>query len=454
MFVLRSTCLKKRVFNSQSSADDQFSKVFMSTQGRLQDSEAYVAQQRKRRRRFAPKSDCAQYGSEKHETLATIAVTPGPEDSVPVSHSGTQNDDPREANSRPGRQDVTPSELPYESDAEDFDPVRKALGSLMGQSCRSVECYERLNFIDEGTYGRVFRARDIASGDVYALKQVKIAGEREGFPITALREVSLLLATRHPNIVHVREVVVGSTLDKIYMVMEYAEHDLRSILERMRHPYSQSEVKSIMHQVLDGISHLHASWIIHRDLKTSNLLLTNGGVVKVCDFGLARRYGDPSGPLTPHVTTLWYRAPEILLGDTKYTTAVDMWAVGCIFAELILRDALFAGRGELDQLSVICGVLGAPSEGVWPGYNALPNARRVALQGPPRSELSTRMRARAYENRTPVTSMALDLLARLLVLDPKRRISAAEALQHPYFDEAPPAREPHLIQTMPERHER
>jgi cell division cycle 2-like len=426
----------------------------MSNTSRLPDPEACVAQQRKRRRRFAPKSDCAEIGSQTNDTCASVAVNPGSKDSVSGLQPGYQKDSHGRTNSGPDGQDVTASDLPYDSDADDFEHVRETMHGLIGKSCRSVDCYERLNFIDEGTYGRVFRARDIASGKVYALKQVKIAGEREGFPITALREVSLLLATRHPNIVHVREVVVGSTLDKIYMVMEYAEHDLRSILERMRHPYSQSEVKSIVHQLLDGISYLHANWIIHRDLKTSNLLLTNGGVVKVCDFGLARRYGDPSGPLTPHVTTLWYRAPEILLGDTKYTTAVDMWAVGCIFAELILRDALFAGRGELDQLSVICDVLGAPSEAVWPGYNALPNARRLALQGPARSELMTRMRARAYENRTPVTSMALDLLSRLLVLDPARRIRAVEALQHPYFDEAPPASEPHLIQTMPERHER
>jgi cell division cycle 2-like len=426
----------------------------MSNTSRLPDPEACVAQQRKRRRRFAPKSDCAETGSQTNDTRASVAVNPGSKDSVSGLQPGYQNDSRGRTNSGPDRQDVTAADLPCDSDGDDIEHVRETMRGLIGKSCRSVDCYERLNFIDEGTYGRVFRARDIASGDVYALKQVKIAGEREGFPITALREVSLLLATRHPNIVHVREVVVGSTLDKIYMVMEYAEHDLRSILERMRHPYSQSEVKSIVHQLLDGISYLHANWIIHRDLKTSNILLTNGGVVKVCDFGLARRYGDPSGPLTPHVTTLWYRAPEILLGDTKYTTAVDMWAVGCIFAELILRDALFAGRGELDQLSVICDVLGAPSEAVWPGYNALPNARRLALHGPARSELMTRMRARAYENRTPLTSMALDLLSRLLVLDPARRIRAAEALQHPYFDEAPPASEPHLIQTMPERHER
>jgi cell division cycle 2-like len=330
--------------------------------------------------------------------------------------------------------------------------VSNVVTDLLGHGCRSVDCYERLNFIDEGTYGRVFRARDISTGEVYALKQVKLAGEREGFPVTALREISLLLALRHPNIVHVREVVVGSTLDKIYMVMEYADHDLRSVLDRMRHPYSQSEVKSLLQQLLRGVAHMHNAWVMHRDLKTANLLLTSSGVIKVCDFGLARRYSDPPGGLTPNVSTLWYRAPEILLGATVYTPAVDIWSVGCIFAELVLMDALFPGRGELDQLSKICALLGPPSEAVWPGFSELPNARTIALQGPERSELARRLRPDAFSNRTPLTAMGFEILAQMLVLDPGQRITAEEALQHPYFSELPAAKEPELIQTLPGRH--
>lgn len=326
--------------------------------------------------------------------------------------------------------------------------------NLLSNRCRSVECYERLNYIDEGTYGRVFRARDSETGAVYALKQAKLAGEREGFPVTALREIGLLLSVRHPNVVHVREVVVGSTLDKIYTVMEYAEHDLRSFLDAMKHPYSQSEVKSLLQQVLRGVAHLHSQWIIHRDLKTSNLLINNDGVVKICDFGLARRYGDPVGSLTPNVTTLWYRSPEILLGATTYTPAVDVWSVGCVFAELVLTESLLQGQGELDQLAKICDLLGAPCEQNWPGFSKLSNARRLTLRGPPRSRLPERIYASSSRPRTPLSAMGVDLMEQLLTLDPARRISAAEALQHPYFGEAPFAKDPRLIQTMPERHVR
>jgi cell division cycle 2-like len=334
-------------------------------------------------------------------------------------------------------------------DIDGSDGARAAVSLLLGRRCRSVDCYERLNFIDEGTYGRVFRARDNETGDVYALKQIKLEGEREGFPVTALREVSVLLSLRHDNIVHVREVVVGLTMNKIYMVMEYAEHDVRSVLGRMKHPYSQSEVKSLVQQILRGVAHMHARWVLHRDLKTANLLLNHRGVVKVCDFGLARRYGDPVGSMTPGVTTLWYRAPEVLLGATTYTTAVDVWSVGCIFAELVLGDALFAGRGELDQLLKIFEVVGKPTESSWPGLGELPTMRRVSLQGPARSELRSRLRADAHSARTPLTRLGLELVEAMLTPDPAKRVTAAEALQHPYFDEAPAAARPHLIQTLP-----
>lgn len=359
---------------------------------------------------------------------------------------------PRLASPPPPRTDL-PAAGAAEADVDASACAHAAVSRLLGRRCRSVDCYERLNFIDEGTYGRVFRARDRETGLVYALKQVKLAGEREGFPVTALREVSVLLALRHENVVHVREVVVGSTMDKIYMVMEYAEHDVRSVLERMRHPYSQSEVKSLVQQILRGVAHMHARWVLHRDLKTANLLLNHEGVVKVCDFGLARRCGDPpAGSLTPGVTTLWYRAPEVLLGDTRYTSAVDMWSVGCVFAELALGEALFPGRGELDQMQRIFSVLGRPTEERWPGVGALPGARRLALPGPERSALAARMRADSTGARTPLTRLGVELLDAMLTLDPGRRVTAAEALQHPYFDEAPVAARPYLIQTLPVSH--
>lgn len=225
------------------------------------------------------------------------------------------------------------------------------LPALMG--CRNVENYEWLNRIEEGTYGVVYRAKDKRTGQIVALKKLKMEKEKEGFPITSLREINMLLKAKHPNIVHVREIVVGSNMDKIYIVMDYVEHDLKSLMETMKQPFLEGEVKTLTMQLLRAVHHLHDNWILHRDLKASNLLLSHKGVLKVGDFGLAREYGSPLRPYTPVVVTLWYRAPELLLGVKEYSTAVDMWSVGCIFAEFLIHKPLFQGKSEIDQLNQI-----------------------------------------------------------------------------------------------------
>ena len=184
-------------------------------------------------------------------------------------------------------------------------PPQRSVNMLQG--CRSVDEFERLNKIDEGTYGVVYRAKDKKTGEVVALKKVKMEKEREGFPMTSLREINILLSFHNPSIVDVKEVVVGSNLDSIFMVMEYMEHDLKALMETMKQPFSQSEVKCLMLQLLEGIKYLHDNWVLHRDLKTSNLLLNNRGELKICDFGLARQYGSPLKPYTHLVVTLWYR---------------------------------------------------------------------------------------------------------------------------------------------------
>lgn len=188
------------------------------------------------------------------------------------------------------------------------EPASTPLRSInMLQGCRSVDEFERLNKIDEGTYGVVYRAKDKKTGEIVALKKVKMEKEREGFPLTSLREINILLSFHHPSIVDVKEVVVGSSLDSIFMVMEYMEHDLKALMETMKQRFSQSEVKCLMLQLLEGVKYLHDNWVLHRDLKTSNLLLNNRGELKICDFGLARQYGSPLKPYTHLVVTLWYR---------------------------------------------------------------------------------------------------------------------------------------------------
>lgn len=215
--------------------------------------------------------------------------------------------------------------------------------------CRSVDCYQKMSKIDEGTYGVVYKCRDRETGDIVAVKQIKQHKGVEGFPITSLREINILLALDHENIINVREVVTDPT-GKIFMVMDYMEHDLKALMAAMKHPFAQSEVKCLLLQLLRATEYMHEHWVLHRDLKTSNLLFSNGGVLNVCDFGMARKYGDPIKPMTNEVVTLWYRAPEILLGAKLYTPAVDMWSVGCIFAEILTMKPLLPGQGPIDQL--------------------------------------------------------------------------------------------------------
>lgn len=178
----------------------------------------------------------------------------------------------------------------------------------MLQSCRSVFEYEKLNKINEGTYGVVYKAKDKKSGEIVALKKVKMDVNKgdDGFPLSSLREINILSSFSHPSIVNVKEVVMDDG-DGVFMVMEYMEYDLKGLMEKMREPFSISEVKSLMLQLLEGVKYLHDNWVLHRDLKTSNILLNKEGELKICDFGMSRQYGSPLKPYTPLVVTLWYR---------------------------------------------------------------------------------------------------------------------------------------------------
>lgn len=172
--------------------------------------------------------------------------------------------------------------------------------------CRSVDAFTKLNKIEEGTYGVVYRVRDNATKTTMALKRLKMEKEKHGFPITALREVNTLLKCKHENIVNVQEIVVGANMDLIFIAMEFVEHDLKTLLETMTQPFLQAEAKIVLLQLLRGVNHLHQNWILHRDLKTSNLLMSHRGILKIADFGLAREYGSPLMNYTQLVVTMWY----------------------------------------------------------------------------------------------------------------------------------------------------
>ncbi|XP_014229717.1 cyclin-dependent kinase 11A-like isoform X1 [Trichogramma pretiosum] len=316
------------------------------------------------------------------------------------------------------------------------------------QGCRSVEEYKCLNRIAEGTYGVVYRAEDRRTKEIVALKRLKMEKEKDGFPITSLREINTLLKAQHPNIVTVREIVVGSNMDKIFIVMDYVEHDLKSLIETMKSKnqvFIPGEVKCLMQQLLQAVSHMHDNWILHRDLKTSNLLLSHRGILKVGDFGLAREYGSPLKQYTSIVVTLWYRAPELLLGSKTYSTPIDLWSVGCIFAELLRMEALFPGKSELDLLNRVFKELGTPNDRIWPGYSKLPMTKKVSFSQYPVNNIRQRFNL--------LTDLGIDLLNKFLTYDPEQRISAEDALKHGYFIESPVAIDPSMFPTWPAKSE-
>ncbi|KAF9800069.1 hypothetical protein SFRURICE_016946 [Spodoptera frugiperda] len=277
------------------------------------------------------------------------------------------------------------------------------------QSCRSVDEFQYLYRIDEGEFGVIHAAKDKQTGEL-----------RTGFSIAAQRELDLLMEMEHINIVTGHEIAVGSRSDEVFLVMEYVPNEINSLMHTMRNnrvTFGPEHVKCIMAQLLTAIQYLHHSSVFHRDLKPSNILLTEDGILKVADFGWARDYdmGISNQQYTPVVVTRWYRAPELLLHSKTYGTPIDMWSVGCIFAELMNLQPLFPGSSEIDQLKIIFEF---PSGGL-----------------------------RKKINQDLLSDNGFSLLLELLTYDPSMRATSTESLLHPYFDEQPLAVEPAMFMT-------
>jgi len=198
-----------------------------------------------------------------------------------------------------------------------------------------------------------------------------------------------------------------------------------------------------MIQLLSGMEYMHDNWILHRDIKTSNLLLNNKGQLKIADFGLSRQYGDPIKPYTKGVVTLYYRSPELLLGTDKYTAAIDMWSVGCVCAELLLKEVFIEGHGELDQLEKIFKLLGSVDEDKWPGFADFKLSKKYRLSKKHPDNLRSRL--------SKLSDIGIDLMKKFLDYNPETRISAKDALKDPWFEEIPHAQDPELIPTWPSR---
>ncbi|KAJ5938655.1 hypothetical protein N7466_001789 [Penicillium verhagenii] len=412
------------------------------------ETEAIVAQQK--REKEAKRRAKAEKQRQQEETLKARASTQtGNSAQSPNGEAGPPTKRRRLSNEH----NATPADADAPGSAEQKKQTSLLRFPVRGWgTCRHVDNFERLNHIEEGSYGWVSRAKDINTGEVVALKKLKIQDSPDGFPVTGLREIQTLLEARHQNVVFLREVVMGNNMDDVYLVMDFLEHDLKTLLDEMREPFLPSEIKTLLIQVVGGLEFLHDSWIMHRDLKTSNLLMNNRGEIKIADFGMARYFGDPPPKLTQLVVTLWYRSPELLLGADKYGTEVDMWSIGCIFGELLLKEPLLQGKNEVDQVSKIFELTGPPNSQIWPGFRSLPNAKSLRL--PPSSSIS------GSSGKTPLlprsrfpylTNAGLSLLSELLALNPAARPTARQCLAHPYFKEDPRPKPKEMFPTFPSK---
>ncbi|EMC94158.1 hypothetical protein BAUCODRAFT_75399 [Baudoinia panamericana UAMH 10762] len=306
----------------------------------------------------------------------------------------------------------------------------KARPSLSEDFAASDSVYYRKtgneSVIGSGTYGKVYKAIHVYSGRMVALKKIRMEGERDGFPVTATREIKLLQSLNHVNVVPLQEVMVEK--NDCFMVFEYLAHDLTGLLNHPTFTLTEAHKKHLAKQMFEGLEYLHRRGVLHRDIKAANILISKTGELKFADFGLARFYEKPKKQdYTNRVITIWYRPPELLLGETQYGPAVDIWSAACVLVEIFTRHAIFPGDGgEISQLDKIHAVLGTPSRSEWPGITDL---QWYELLRPTHRIASTF--AEKYKHR--VSADAFELLEAMFSYDPANRPTAADVLEHGYF---------------------
>ncbi|ORY30576.1 kinase-like domain-containing protein [Naematelia encephala] len=286
---------------------------------------------------------------------------------------------------------------------------------------KRAERWAKGESIGEGTFANVYKGHEKATRRQVAIKRIKISNMKDGLDMTALREVKFLQELHHPNIIELLDVF--STGQNINLVLEFLVTDLEAIIRDPALIIQNADIKSWMAMSLRGLEYIHRNGVLHRDLKPNNLLIAADGQLKVADFGLAREFAEAGERMTVQVITRWYRPPELFWGARHYSTAVDMWSMGMIFIELILRVPYTAGESDIDQLRKTFHAFGSPSEDEWPGYRQLPDFHDMS--GYPRRDWTLDIKTIGREGQ--------DLAQAILQLDPVRRISACHALHHRFF---------------------
>ncbi|KAK1410197.1 hypothetical protein QVD17_36732 [Tagetes erecta] len=301
------------------------------------------------------------------------------------------------------------------------------------------DTFERCEKIGQGTYSNVYRARDLKTGRMMALKKVRFDNFQPESVRFMAREITILRKLDHPNIMKLEGIITSRLSSNIYLVFEYMEHDLAGLISSPNIRFNDSQIKCYMRQLLKGVEHFHSRGILHRDIKTSNILVNNEGQLKIADFGLAN-FVSSRQPLTSRVVTLWYRPPELFLGSTSYGTCVDMWSVGCVFGELFIGRPILKGRTEVEQLHKIFMLCGTPPDEYW-SKPTLP----LAKMSKPRHAYQSSLRERCKE----LPKSAVNLLDTLLSVEPEKRGSATSALQSEYFQMRPYACDPASLPKYP-----
>lgn len=306
--------------------------------------------------------------------------------------------------------------------------------AIQGWIPLKADSFEKLEKVGQGTYSSVFRARDLETGKIVALKKVRFDNfEPESVRFMA-REIQILRRLDHPNVMKLEGLITSRLSCSLYLVFEYMEHDLAGLCSSPDIKFTEAQLKCYMNQLLSGLEHCHSRRVVHRDIKGANLLVNNEGVLKIADFGLANFF-DPSKnhPLTSRVVTLWYRPPELLLGSTHYDAAVDLWSVGCVFAEMYRGKPILQGRTEVEQLHKIFKLCGSPADDYWK-KSKLPHATIFKPHHPYPSTLGDVFKG--------LPENALSLLETLLSVEPYKRGTASGALSSEFFRTKPYACEP------------
>ncbi|XP_056639947.1 cyclin-dependent kinase 1 [Diorhabda carinulata] len=290
----------------------------------------------------------------------------------------------------------------------------------------NVSDFLKIEKIGEGTYGVVYKGKNKKTGELVAMKKIRLESEDEGVPSTAIREISLLKELRHPNIVSLADVMMEE--QRLYLIFEFLTMDLKKYLDKIEPgKYMDPKlVKSYFYQMNSAILFCHQRRVLHRDLKPQNLLITVDGLIKVADFGLGRAFGVPVRAYTHEVVTLWYRAPEVLLGSSRYSCPIDIWSLGCIFAEMATKRPLFQGDSEIDQLFRIFRILRTPTDELWPDVSSFPNYKATF---PNWTHFNLASQVKNLDDD------GIDLLEQMLVYDPSKRISAKRIATHSYLQD-------------------